>query len=251
MTHGVGTITQGGNQMPKTPEDPCRGHVCGQLLFFHLFLVLLLTACWAKPESIRPPHTLVLLQTQMIQAQRAPLYHPGVLGAPLSVSSNSSPSSTVLKLSCPPDPLSLQDDLASMSLKNSHSTWHNKMSHVFTLKCLLPFYPFSKEERFLFFSRPSPLLVCFPGPQFHQLSAFSSSVPFSLLLFLTPLLPRNMPNFPLNSENNFLASSSQMKSHLYLCFCWQTWFTLIIFLTPFNLNFIPLVSWNHFSQKLK
>lgn len=68
----MGTISQGGNQMAQVSRDfPLRPFVWAAVIF-HLFPILLLTACWVKPEGITPPCTLVLLQTQKIKLQLSP-----------------------------------------------------------------------------------------------------------------------------------------------------------------------------------
>lgn len=189
----MGTISQGGNQMAQVSRDFSLWPFVWAAVIFHLFPILLLTACWVKPEGITPPCTLFLLQTQKIKLQLAP---QRVTPSPV-------PSHSSSTFQCPQtlipswSPQSVEWSCPTFTEKQSFNM--TKQNFPFILVCLLVSIPFSKEERLLFFSKSSPLFVLLPGTLLHQLSTFSSSVPCSLLLFLTPLLlPRKMPQFPLN-----------------------------------------------------
>lgn len=161
----------------------CVGSCC------FLFPIFLLTACWVQPEGIMPPCALGVPQTQTIKPELPPLYHPGALGSlPLKFLPTILLPSHVLKLSFLLVPSVYRMILPQFLWKNnqSHSTWHNRTYLFFTQKCLLIFWPFSKEKKVPFFLQSLVLYLCLGIPLrtvLHQLPLFSSSFIFSLFSF--------------------------------------------------------------------
>lgn len=159
--HVMGTVSQEGNQMAQVSWDSPPWPLCWRLLLSIYFLSSFLKPAECSQRASCHPVCLFSHRPRRLNPSCLLSTSPDYWGHSLSnsfqqlfclpvfSSSHSSWSPPSIEWSCP-----------NFTENNqSHSTWHNRTYLFFTQKCLLIFWPFSKEKRFLFSSKSSPLSV--------------------------------------------------------------------------------------------
>lgn len=170
LHHVMGTISQGGNQMAQVSRDSPLWPCVWAAVIFHPFSVLLLTACLVKPEGIMPLCTLALPQTQTMELQLAPLYHPGVGITPSWAPSNSSSTFQCPQAYLPSwAPQSVEWSRPNFTEKQSKSLNMTQQNFPFLhSKMSLDLWSLFKGRKVHFLFKVQSSICALPGTLFHQ-----------------------------------------------------------------------------------